>query len=137
MSSTRNIQDALFIQSKALPAAGATAVTVGIDLGTTTIGAAAESVEYLIELPILPALVDDKTVILSLEDSATLGGSYLAIAGTGTLTTVGTETPGNAAAVLLRGKLPTITRQFVRLTTTVLAAGGDNTGVDATLSLKF
>jgi hypothetical protein len=130
----RNIKDADLTKSVALAAAGASSSTASIDLGSVG-PAVLEVVELQVDLPILPALVDDKTVIITIEDSAD-NSAFAAIAGLGTLTATGTETPGSAEALSRSYRLPSITRRYVRATAAVLAAGGDNTGVDFEISLR-
>lgn len=136
MASNRNIKDADLSVTTALPAAAANNSSAAIDLGSVTLGAAAESVEYKIDVPILPALIDDKTVIFTLTDSATVGGSYVAISGTGSFTVTGTETPGTPAALEFFGKLPVSTRQFIKLKQTVLTGAGVNTGESTDFSIR-
>ena len=75
MASNRNIKDADLSVTTTLPAAAANNSSAAIDLGSVTLGAAAESVEYKIDVPILPALIDDKTV----REAASVGWSSFEI----------------------------------------------------------
>jgi len=129
----RNITDADLIKSIALAAAGASSVTASIDLGAAA-PAVIETIELEASLPILPILVDTKTVIVTFQDSAD-NSSFAAIAALGTLTATGTETPGTAAALALKVKLPSTVRRYVRLSAAVLAAAGDNTNQSVTMTL--
>ena len=131
----RNLRDLSFEVSKALPAAAATAYTTALDLGQTAIQSL-ESVEFEISIPATPALVDAKTITISVQDSAD-NSSFAAVdpAITTVITGVATSQGGPAKAV--RFRLPSQTRRYVRLKTDVLTAGGDNTAVSVTLAALF
>jgi len=131
------VQDAGLNQSKALPAAGASASTTAIDLGTlTTRGARLEDVEFVLSLPATPDLVDDKTILIDIEtDDDVEWGSALTLIDNA-ISVVGAGGAG-AAAAEYRFKLPTGCERYLRATATVLAAGGDNTGVSFTLEPVF
>lgn len=128
---TRRLLDAALSKSKALPAAGAANYSTSIDLGSTKLGPLADLIEIEIAIPATPSLVDDKTIILTLKDSAD-DSTFAAIAAVGTLTVTGAGGAG-AAAASLRVKLPPATRRYLRVDAAVLAAGGDNTAVSYTL----
>jgi hypothetical protein len=133
-SYSRNLRDAAFVATKALPAAAATAYTDSLDLAQTTVQSL-EQIEFEIAVPALPALVEAKTVTISVQDSAD-NSSFAAV--DPAITTVITGGTGNgAAAKTVRFRLPSQTRRYVRLSLVVLTAGGDNTGVSATLSALF
>jgi hypothetical protein len=127
---SRTITDASLVVATALPAAAASVTSSSIDLGGAGI-ASLEAIELKVDLPILPALVDTKTVTITVLDSAD-NSSFTAIAGLGTLVATGTETPGTAAALSRSYKLPSTTRRYVAVSAAVLAAGGDNTAVSYT-----
>ena len=129
---SRNIQDADLTKSVAIAAAAATAVTASIDLGRAA-PAALEVVEVEMSIPILPALIDDKTVICSMEDSA--DNSTFAALDCGSLTATGTETPGTDAALTEKVRLPSDTRRYIRMTETTLVGAGDNTAVSVTMKV--
>jgi len=114
-------------KSKALPAAAASASTASINFESTTLGPAADDIEATISVDATPSLVDAKTIILTVEDSAD-NSSFATIAGVGSLTVTGAGGVG-AAAASQRFKFPPATRQYVRATAAVLTAGGDNTAV--------
>ncbi len=123
--------------TKALPAAGASASTDPIDLGALTLGPAAiGGLEYHVKIPALPSLVDAKNVVVEIEDCDTVGGAYASVPGTGNFGVVGAGGDGSDA-VEFRAYLPPGTRQFIRATATVDAAGGDNTAVEFEFSLVF
>jgi hypothetical protein len=126
----RNIQDASLTSVKALPAAGASASQTGIDLGQITADCINEHVDVLLTTPAVPALVDAKTIIYTFEDSAD-NATFAAIPELATVTSLGAGGAG-AAAVSRRVKLPPSTRRYLRVSATVLAAGGDNTAVSFT-----
>lgn len=114
-------------KSIALPAAAATAVTASINFESVTLGPAADDIEATISIDATPSLVDAKTIIITVQDSAD-NSSFTAVAGIGTLTVTGASSAG-AAAASQRFKFPPATRQYVRASATVLTAGGDNTAV--------
>ena len=126
----RNLRDAAFTKTKALPAA-ATAYTDSLDLGQDKV----QSLEQ-VELEIaVPALVEAKTVTVSVQDSA--DDSTFAAVDPAITTVITGGTGGGAAAKTVRFRLPSQTRRYVRLSLVVLTGGGDNTGVSATLSALF
>jgi len=114
-------------KSHVLPAAAASVGTASINFESTTLGPAADDIEGLISIDATPSLVDAKTVILTVEDSAD-DSSFTTIAGVGSLTVTGAGGAG-AAAASQRFKFPPATRQYVRAKAAVLTAGGDNTAV--------
>lgn len=133
-SYSRNRRDASFVQTKALPAAGATAYTTGMDLGQATVQSL-EQIEFEISVPATPALVEAKTITIAVQDSAD-NSTFAAV--DPAISTVITGATGNgAAAKTVRFRLPSATRRYVRIASTVLASGGDNTGVSVTLSALF
>lgn len=120
----------------ALPAAAATANSASIDLGTdpATHGTVLEG-RLEIYLPATPSLVDAKTVIITLQDSAD-DSSFAAVTGVGTVTATGAGGVG-AAAITREVPIPTILRRYVRISIAVLTAGGDNTAVSARLAFLY
>lgn len=128
------MKDASLIKTVALPAAAASASTAAIDLGVPNadqIGV----VKVTITLPALPALVDDKTVTVSLTDCATSGGSYTAIPGVGNLVVTGAGGAGAAAKTWVL-YLPPHTKQFLKGKADVLTGGGDNTAKSLTIEVQ-
>jgi hypothetical protein len=134
MSSQRNRKDAALSVSKALPAAAANNDSDSIDL-EQVYGGRIENVELEISVPALPALVEAKTVTITIQDSAD-DSSFAAVTGLATFVITGAVGNG-AAAVSRRIKLPPITRRYVRWNQAVLTGGGDNTGVSVTGALVF
>ena len=134
MNSQRNIIDGELLVTAALPATASTAVSAGIDLGSTTLGAVAESIAALVKVPATPDLADTKTITVSIQDSAD-NSSFAAIDGTGSLVLLGAGGTG-AAAAELRVKLPTTSRKYVRATATAVASAGDSTGVSLEFSIR-
>jgi hypothetical protein len=111
-------------KSHVLPAAAASVGTSSINFETTTLGPAADDIEATISIEATPSLVDDKTIILTVEDSAD-DSTFAAIAGIGTLTVTGASSAG-AATASQRFKFPPATRQYVRVSAAVLTGGGSN-----------
>lgn len=122
---TRRLLDTAFYKTKALPAAAAANASASVNLGQTTLGPLADDLEFEFGVETTPDLVDAKTIILTVKDSAD-DNSFAAIPGVGTLTQTGAGGAG-AAAAKYRIKLPPSTRQYVRVEAAVLTGGGDNT----------
>lgn len=121
--------------TKALPAAAAANNMDAIDLGVNEPGQALGDIDCLLEVPALPALVADKTVTFVFQDSAD-NTTFAAIPELSNLVITGGVGNG-AAAVTRRLRLPRSVRRYIRVTQTVLTAGGDNTAVSPKLSLAF
>lgn len=133
MSNNRRIQDATFVATRTIPAANASNQSASFDLGT--IGSAIEAVQLFLSVPALPALADTKSLTVTVQDSAD-NSSFATLATLATHVSTGAGGVG-AAAKETRWSLPTITRRYIRLNFAVDASGGDNTGVTATVSLRF
>lgn len=129
----RNIKDANFIATKALPAAGASVSTTAFDI--TGSGFVPEEIEAQLSLPATPNLADAKTITLTIEDSAD-NSSFAAVAALATLVVTGAGGAGAAAASRLL-KFPSNLRRYVRVTASVDASGGDNTAVSVTFQILF
>lgn len=129
----RRLADANLIKVKALPAAAAANAGDSIDLGQITLGPLADILEAILSIEALPSLVDAKTVILTISDSAD-NASFTAIPSLATLVLTGAGGVG-AGAAERRFKLPPSTRQYIRAEAAVLTAGGDNTAKKYTLKI--
>lgn len=127
------MKDVLLKVTKALPAAAASATSDTIDLGPN--GGNHQSAQLLLELPALPALVDAKTVTLTVRDSAD-DSTFADVEGYGTLVVTGAGGVGAAAKTWLL-KLHNHVRRYVRIKIDVLTAGGDNTAKSLTASITF
>lgn len=128
-----SLKDAELVRSKALPAAGASASTASIDLLATT--QAENHFEVEVAVPALPSLVADKSVTITLEDSAD-DSTFAAISGLAPLKVTG-GTSGGSAAASQRVRVPSAARRYLRATAAVEAAGGNNTAVSFTVGLIF
>jgi hypothetical protein len=126
--------DANLAKTTALPAAAAANYSATIDLNSLTAGRVPR-VELAVTMPATPSLVDAKTIILTVKDSAD-NITFAAVADLPTITALGAGGVG-AAAVARRFKLPIGIQRYVRLDAAVLAAGGDNTAISTTLALVF
>lgn len=124
------LKDAQLIRQRALPAAGASASTDPINL--TQAPPHECHFELELTLPALPSLADGKKVTVDLEDSAD-GENFTAIAA---LEVTGTGGDGSPETIR-RVRLPSDTRQHVRATAAVEAAGGDNTAKSFILAMVF
>ena len=131
---TRNLTDALKVVTKALPAAAANHNTDSIDL-EQIVGGQVEAIAFEIEIPALPALVEDKTLTISVQDSA--DDSSLAALDPAITTVVTGGVGDGAAAKTVRFRLPPNARRYIALNLAVLTAGGDNTGVYVTFRALF
>ncbi len=122
------------VVTTALPAASATATpATPLDLGPQ--GGNNQPFSILqISCPAVPALVDAKTIIFAVTDCATSGGSYTAVEGYGAMQQLGAGGVGAAAAAWPL-RIHDHVRRFVKVTATVLAAGGDNTAVSFTMEI--
>lgn len=115
----------------AVAAAAADTDHASIDLGGS--GPHRDGMEIHIDVPAMPALVDDKTVIFTLEDSAD-DSAWAAADSAQTATVTGVNTPG-ADATTFRFPISSTCQRYVRVNQATLAAAGDNTGVTITCSL--
>lgn len=132
---SRNLADASFSKSIALPAAAATAYTPAMNLGQSLIQSL-EQIEFEITVPATPALVDAKTITFTVQDSAD-GTTFAAVDPAISTVITGVATSQGGPATAKRFRLPSQTRQYVRLKIDVLTAGGDSTAVSATLNAFF
>jgi len=132
-----NVQDASLNRSKALPAAGASASTDGIDLGVQADEDRVALVEFLVDLPATPALVEAKTIIIDIQtdNDAAFGSPKTIIDNLITVTGAALAAGGPAASE--RFRVPTTVERYLRATATVLADGGNNTAVSFTLKPCF
>ena len=132
MKNARNVMDAALETTVKIGAAEATVVTVGIDLGQPE-GGKLENINVVVEVEALPSLVDAKTVIVTIEDSAD-NVTYALLADAPTRTITGAGGAG-AAATEFRFRPPLLTRQYIRAKAVTLAAAGDNTAKAMTMSV--
>lgn len=132
---TRNIQDLDFVESIALPAAAATAYSPSLDL-EQVLGGLIESIAFEASIPATPNLVEAKTITVSVEDSAD-NSSFAAIDPAITTVVTGAGAAAGGAAKSVRFRLPPTARRYVRMKIVMLAAAGDNTGVDLTFKALF
>lgn len=131
---TRNRVDAAKEVAKALPAAGANATTDPIDL-EQEIGGIIEAIAFEIEIPALPALVEAKTLVVTVQDSAD-GVTFAAVEPAITLTLTGGTGNGHAGKTA-RFRLPPSARRYVALKLAVETGGGNNTAVEASFRALF
>jgi hypothetical protein len=121
------------IKSVALPAAGASASTAAINLGTSDLG---DSIKLGVELEALPNLANTKKASVVLEHADTEGGSYSAVETVGNMAVTGPSSGGSAA----KGwefYPPIVRKPWLRATVSVEASGGDNTAKKLTLSTRI
>lgn len=135
---TRNLQDAELIQTKALPAAAATAYTTAIDLGAqSALAELAAEVEFEVSVPATPALVEAKTIIIDIQtDNDVAFGSPKTVIDN-IITVTGAALAAGGAAASQRFRLPTNAERYLRAAATVLADGGSNIAVSFTLKALF
>lgn len=128
LGTIRTIQDARMNQTIACPADAATAYSPSVYIGT---GPHLERVEVRVSYPALPSLVDAKTMIFALQNSAdnVTFNDFVELA---PQTALGGGGVG-AAAGSLDYRLPADALGYVRLRVTALAAAGDNTAISASL----
>ncbi len=128
----RTRSDILLKQTKALPAAGASASTDSVDLVQANAYPVNESFDVKVSVPATPDLVDTKIITFTIEDSAD-DSSFAAVTGLSTLTVTADGDGGAAAERIV--KLPGSARRYVRATADVPADGGDNTAVEFALEI--
>lgn len=124
-SAPRAFKDRNTNVEKAHPAANASASTDAIDLGVNRAGVNLDEIDVRIYSEAVPNLADTKTATLTVEDSAD-NSSFSPIAGLSTLVQTGASSAGAAAATRTI-KLPPSTRRYVRVTSAIVADGGNNT----------
>lgn len=129
------MKDAKLIRAQALPAADAANSTASIDLGAKP-WPTTETVHVQVSIPATPALVEAKTITLTIEDSAD-DSSFAAVTGLSTLVVTGAAEAAGGAAAVRKVILPPGVRRYLRATAAVEDAGGVNTGVSYTLELIF
>lgn len=135
MNYARNLRDAAFEVSKALPAAAANNATDALDLGQAKVQSL-EAVEFELAIPATPALVDTKLITFTVEDSAN-GTDFAAIDPLISTTVVGVATSQGGAAKTVNFRLPSQTRRYVRVKAAVETGGGSNIAVSYTLAALF
>lgn len=130
------MQDQNLTKVTALPAAAATSNPTGLDIKAAPVtGPLDGQAMFNIVCPATPSLVDAKTIIFTVEDSAD-NVTFTAIPGVATHTTTGASGAGAAAFDVFR-HIPKTTRRYVRCTAAVLTAGGSNIAVSYTFSVHF
>jgi len=130
----RNIRDAAKTATLALPAAAANASGAAIDLEQVN-GGILENVDFEIAIPALPDLVDAKTLIVTVQDSAN-GTTWANLDPSQTTSVVGASSAGSAAKTV-RFRVPPQARRYIGVNLAVLTGGGDNTAKSVTLSALF
>lgn len=142
---SRNQRDELIAITTAFAAAGASANSASIDLGSE--GPHREGMELEVTIPTLTALVDAKSITIEVEhsaddttftdlgDAAAENASSATISGGITAAVTGSETPGTPGEVVFRFAIPSHCNRYVRISQATEAAGGDNTGQSSTLRL--
>jgi len=126
----RNIRDALLTVTRTLPAAAANNSSTGINLEDAAPALHGEHHEFEISVPALPALVEAKTLTITIQDSAD-NITFAAVEELATFVITGGVGDG-ADAESRTYRLPASVKQYVRINCAVLTAGGDNTGVTVT-----
>lgn len=131
---TRNLRDAAFSVTKAMPAANANANMPTIDLGQKTAGEI-EELQVELVIPALPALVQSKTATFQLRESAD-DSNWAAT--DPLIQTVLTGGSGNGVAgKTVRFRLPPTIKRYITVNIAVQSSGGDNTAAVVGLNLLF
>lgn len=128
------MKDANLIQTKAIPAAGASNNATAFDFDHA-ITEEFDIITIQVDIPALPALADTKTLTLTLQDSAD-NSSFTAVDPAISTTVTGAGGVGSAAKQL-RLRLPKGVRRYVRFSQAVASAGGDSTALSVTYSVAF
>lgn len=131
----RNLRDADFEVTQALPAADAESVSASLDLGQEKVQSL-EEIELEITIPATPDLVDAAVITFTVEDSDD-DSSFAAVDPLISTTVTGVATSQGGPAKEVRLRLPSQTRRYVRVKAAVLSGAGDNTGVSFTFAALF
>lgn len=129
------MRDTLLTVTKALPAAAATATSDTLDLGPNGGNHAGDNAQLEISCPATPALVDAKTIIFTVRDSAD-DSTYADVVGYGNMIMTGAGGVGSAAFATLL-KLHNHVRRYVQITAAVLTGGGSNIAVSFTAAVRY
>jgi hypothetical protein len=127
----RSVKDAKLIVTKVFPAAAANDNTGTIDLQVA--GYKGEGYALNIAWPSLPNLVDGKTIIFDVQDSAD-DITYTTIQVGYTITGI---TGNGHAAGSINLRLPATTRRYIQVNRAVLTGGGSNVAAVNTVALVF
>ncbi len=123
-------QDELLTARLKTPAAGANATSEVLDLGQH---GGIDEAALVIEHPAMPALVATKNVTFTVEHSAD-GETYATLPG---VTLVATGATGNGvAANAATFRIPYAANRYLRLKAVTDASAGDNTAIEAALSIR-
>lgn len=125
----RILKDAELFKSKSLPAAGASASTASIQVGPGV----PESLQVKFAVEAVPSLADTKKCTTTLEHSDD-DATFVAIPELATIVQTGAGGAG-AAADSRTVYLPPSVKKFIRATSAVEAAGGDNTAKKVSLEI--
>lgn len=129
-----SVADVNLREVKAFPAAAATNYCDPLDLGADRVGALGANLTAHLKTPALPNLVEAKTIIFALQDSAD-GTNFLPVLTLDAATLTGGS--GNGAdAKETRFYLPPDTRRYIRVGATVLTGGGSNVASSYTFELR-
>jgi len=136
MPTVRSVKDNQFINTKYLPAAGATNNNDPFDLGAVAGDGDPNLFDVEVAVAAAPNHTDDtKTILIDLYDSA--NGTDFAEA----VPLIRCKIPGVAvtgsAATTFKFRCPPAVRRYIRCLNTVPSGAGDNTGVLVTYSLLF
>lgn len=129
------MKDVLLKVTKAMPAANANHNSATLDLGPSGGAHAGTAPQLLLELPATPALVDAKSITLTVQDSLD-DSTYATVEGYGNLKVTGAGGAG-AAAKTWKLKLHDHVRRYVQINIAVENAGGDNTAKSLTASIVY
>jgi len=135
----RGVQDATFVESKALGTADATVQTTGFDLGAMSDRGVFEAgVELEISAPALNTtqLPNADTCTYSVEHDDAVGFGTVAILADKVLVQTGAGGAG-AAAAIAKFKLPSDVKRYVRVKAVLAGGTGDCSAASMVVSLNF
>lgn len=124
------ISDVNFRQTKALPAAGATANSSSLDLGAVIPGPIGDGLRMRISVPATPSLTEAKDITFAFQDSAD-DSSFADVETTGNMVVTGGASGGEAKQFDFF--LPPNVRRYIRATASVESGGGSNIAVSFAL----
>ena len=128
----RNIKDAAHIVTRALPTADGTVTSDDIDLGLSDVKP--ENIELSIEVPELSSTLLPSADTLTVTVQA---GASAAPSTTLNLVKVITGTGSTIAAQEVRFRLPSNCPRYVNVKFVAAGGTGDQSGVSATIALRF
>lgn len=133
---TRNLKDALYIVTKALPAAAGTVNSNAIDLNVASPYPITEKVIFNVVTTASAGSANSKNCNIIVQDSAD-NSTFANLANVANPFLRVTDSGGNTAAGAASMLLPPVTRRYVRVQAVLEANGGNVSDANVTMQLLF